>query len=90
MREQAGLAGGPTEPWFFTCSTLGLHLDTRCSLLQGHRQRALGFGEQRKGPGLLGQSPHPAPSLDKELLKSAVAGLACCATYRLTPLSPGQ
>lgn len=47
MREQAGLAGGPTEPWFFTCSTLGLHLDTRCSLLQGHRQRALGFGEQR-------------------------------------------
>lgn len=85
-----GCLGDPTEPRFSVCSTLGLHLDARCMFLQSHHRRASGFGGQHKGPGLLGRSLHPAPPPDKQLPKSAVARLACCAAYVLPPPSTGQ
>lgn len=76
-----GWLGAPSNLGFSACCTLGLHLDTQCSLLQGHSQRALGLGGRREALGLLGHSPHLAPSLDKQTVAEVScgqAGLLCC------------
>lgn len=74
----------PSDP----CSAPGLCLYTLCILLQGHSQTVLGCERAQASWGRIHISLHHSTS--KQLPKSAVTRLACCAVYLLAPLSAGQ